>query len=160
MLRKRYRMLLPCTVGDPDPNVFGPAGSGSGSISQRWAVAYPGGDAQDAHAFPPGHVHPPPSPAWKAGYEKRWGSGQQEKNANLLTQKHTDPYPQHWFMIYFIIFGQTAPLFPLEVHWVSSCHALILIRRILSMRLMNCEWRNLHFQQSLTTLKGHYHEKI
>jgi hypothetical protein len=25
-------MLLPCSVGDPDPNVFGPAGSGSGSI--------------------------------------------------------------------------------------------------------------------------------
>jgi hypothetical protein len=32
------------------------------------------------------HMHPPsppvhPPPAWKAGYEKRWGSGQKEKNA-------------------------------------------------------------------------------
>ena len=56
------------------------------------AVAYPGG----MHRM---HVHPPsppvcipplamcipPSPAWKAGYEKRWGSGQQEKNASLFT---------------------------------------------------------------------------
>jgi hypothetical protein len=39
----------------------------------------PRGDAQDARASPP------PSPAWKAGYEKRWGSGQHEKkNQNIF----------------------------------------------------------------------------
>ncbi len=48
----------------------------------------PRGDAQDARASqlppprasPPGHVHPPPPLP-----EKRWGSGQQEKNASLFT---------------------------------------------------------------------------
>ncbi len=34
------------------------------------------GDAQDARASPlPPPLCIPPSPAWKAGYEKRWGSG-------------------------------------------------------------------------------------
>ncbi len=52
----------------------------------------PRGDAQDARAsplpplcIPPPAMCIPPSPAWKAGYEKRWGSGQQEKNASLFT---------------------------------------------------------------------------
>ncbi len=34
---------------------------------------------------PPRPCASPPSPAWKAGYEKRWCSGQQEKNASLFT---------------------------------------------------------------------------
>ncbi len=52
----------------------------------------PRGDAQDARASPlppcaspPRPCASPPSPAWKAGYEKRWGNGQQEKNASLFT---------------------------------------------------------------------------
>ncbi len=55
----------------------------------------PRGDAQDARASPlPPPVHPPPrpcasppSPAWKASNEKRWGSGHwaTRKNASLFT---------------------------------------------------------------------------
>ncbi len=56
-------------------------------------VAYPGGmhrmhvhpSSPPCASPPPGHVHPPPPPAGKAGYDKRWGSGQQEKNASLFT---------------------------------------------------------------------------
>ncbi len=53
-------------------------------------VAYPGG-MHRMHVHPPCASPPPwpcaspPSPAWKAGYEKGWGSGQQEKNASLFT---------------------------------------------------------------------------
>ncbi len=53
--------------------------------------AYPGG-MHRMHVHPPPCASPPPPrpfaspPAWKAGYEKRWGSGQQEKNASLFTE--------------------------------------------------------------------------
>ncbi len=73
-------------------------GSESGStlikelLEYRVTVAYPGG-MHRMHVHPPSppcaSPHPamciPPPPAWKAGYEKRWGSGQQEKNGSLFT---------------------------------------------------------------------------
>jgi len=41
----------------------------------------PRGEAQDVPVLPPPPAMCiPPSPAWKAGYEKRCGSVQQEKN--------------------------------------------------------------------------------
>ncbi len=65
----------------------------SDAILMLSSVTYPGGmhrmhvhpPSPPCASPPPGHVHPPPSPAGKAGYERRWVSGQQEKNASLFT---------------------------------------------------------------------------
>ena len=42
-----------------------------------------------------------PPPAWKAGYEKRWGSGQQEKKCKFV-------YLRHFYQISFSIFWAVA----------------------------------------------------
>ncbi len=45
----KYLLLLGGSVGDPDPHVFGPPGSGTGSISQRYGSGSRSGSFPNSH---------------------------------------------------------------------------------------------------------------
>ncbi len=75
---RRIRMFL--SLLDPDPLV-------GGMDPDQWRTqgGWTGCTCIPRASLPPAMCIPPPSPAWKAGYEKRWGIGQQEKNKSLFT---------------------------------------------------------------------------
>jgi hypothetical protein len=59
----------------------------SGFFHRRliWLLSHQGRTQGGCTGASPSWPCASPPPAWKAGYEKRWGSGQQEKNASLFT---------------------------------------------------------------------------
>ncbi len=46
------KITLLSSIGDPDPHVFGPPGSGSGSINQSSEVPYGSGSSSESGTFP------------------------------------------------------------------------------------------------------------